>query len=123
MPWYYDRKTGYVTKTPGGIILYVGYSGHNEGRNNPDLSHQPNVGPIPPGGWNMIAMIDKTPEHGPYVIRLLPDPETNTFGRSGFLIHGDSIKAPGTASLGCIILPRLAREAMWRSDDKKVVVT
>jgi hypothetical protein len=31
-------------------------------------------------------------------------------GRDNFLIHGDSIAAPGTASHGCIILNRLARE-------------
>jgi len=32
------------------------------------------------------------------------------FGRRGFLIHGDSKLHPGTASKGCIILPRWARE-------------
>src|ERR1035438_5538324 len=40
---------------------------------------------------------------------LTPESGTNTFGREGFLIHGDSVQNPGTASHGCIILPQLGR--------------
>jgi len=123
MPWLYERKTGYLTREPGGPLVAVGYSGHGEGKNNPTLSPVADVGPIPAGSWSMVAMLTTTPTHGPCVITLAPAPDTVTFGRSGFLIHGDSIAAPGTASLGCIILPRPIREAMWRSGDRKVVVT
>jgi hypothetical protein len=32
-------------------------------------------------------------------------------------MHGDSIKARGCASRGCIILPRSVRELVWQSGD------
>ena len=41
---------------------------------------------------------------------LTPAPDTNTFGRDSFLIHGDSSEHPGAASRGCIILPRNIRD-------------
>jgi hypothetical protein len=44
------------------------------------------------------------------------------FGRSGFLMHGDNIRLPGTASEGCIILPRDLREAIWNSADHTLEV-
>ena len=37
---------------------------------------------------------------------LIPSPTNEMFGRSEFLIHGDSLEHPGAASEGCIILPR-----------------
>jgi len=43
-------------------------------------------------------------------------------GRSAFLIHGDSIAAPGTASHGCIILARPDRERIAESGVKQLVV-
>ena len=56
-------------------------------------------------------------------IVLAPEPGTETFGRSGFMIHGDNIKAPGTASEGCIIQVRAIREAFWNSGDREIEVT
>jgi hypothetical protein len=44
------------------------------------------------------------------------------FGRSGFLIHGDSIIRPGTASRGCIILAREIREQIAASGDADLEV-
>ena len=44
-------------------------------------------------------------------------------GRGAVRIHGDSIKAPGTASNGCVILPRAVREAIWKSGDRDFEVT
>jgi hypothetical protein len=52
----------------------------------------------------------------------MPDPGTETFGRGEFRIHGDSIAHPGTASHGCIILPRAVRDAIWRSGDRALEV-
>jgi hypothetical protein len=42
--------------------------------------------------------------------------------REGFLIHGDSKKAPGTASNGCIILAPWYRQQIWDSMDKALIV-
>lgn len=50
------------------------------------------------------------------------DDRHDATGRGAFRIHGDSIRAPGTASKGCIILPRAIREKMWRSGVKDLEV-
>ena len=54
----------------------------------------------------------------PFSLRLTPDPANDMCGRDGFLIHGDSIAHPGTASQGCIILNRLQREHIAASPVK-----
>ena len=98
-----------------------GYSGFGAGKNAPDLQNVPNVGPIPRGLW-FILFPRNTDTHGPYVLPLMPAPSTETYGRRGFLIHGDSIHAPGAASHGCIILPRKVREQIWTSGDHQIEV-
>jgi hypothetical protein len=98
--WTFKQTTGELFRD--GVHVGTGYSGHDRGKNNPDLQHVPRVGPIPVGLWN-LTNVGNTKTHGPCVIRLTPRPETDTHGRDGFLMHGDSMLAPGTASLGCII--------------------
>jgi len=44
------------------------------------------------------------------------------FGRSNFLIHGDSVVHPGTASEGCIIAARYIREDIAKSPVKVLAV-
>jgi hypothetical protein len=56
------------------------------------------------------------------VLRLEPEPDTDTFGRAGFLMHGDSGAHPGEASEGCIIMPRNVREAVWTGGDHELEV-
>src|SRR6185503_20515036 len=113
----YEIATG-TWFAPSGEPLGHGYSGHPpDGRNNPGMCDVPNVGPIPPGQYT-ILFPRTTVQHGPYVLPLVPAPDNQMHGRSGFLVHGDSIQAPGTASQGCIILPRNVREAIWGSGDK-----
>lgn len=45
-------------------------------------------------------------------IRLDPQDETETCGRSGFFIHGDNAKANRSASTGCIVVGKRARECV-----------
>jgi hypothetical protein len=59
---------------------------------------------------------------GPFCIPLEPCDGTETHGRSAFLIHGDSIKAPGTASEGCIILSNVVRRGLWASGERIIEV-
>lgn len=118
--WLYEQKTGRMVKKGSGVIA-AGYSGAGAGRNNPNEENIQSVGPIPEGFYDMQEPFD-SPIHGPYVIRLMPDVENQMFGRSGFLIHGDSIERPGQASEGCIILPRFAREIMWQGGDHRLRV-
>ena len=99
----------------------MGYSGAPEGKNNPAKQSVPMVGPIPQGTYVIGTPFD-SPEHGPHAMHLSPDPANDMFGRSGFLMHGDSIEHPGCASEGCIIMPRDVREQVSASPDKLLAV-
>lgn len=114
--WRYLQSDGTLTNTNGDVIGH-GYSGSPQGRNNPEMEAIRNVGPIPRGRWRVTAP-EQTETHGPYVLGLAPEAETETFGRTGFLVHGERLHhLPGEASLGCIILRRDVREAIWQSND------
>lgn len=117
--WTYTQKTGWLSKS--GKNLYQGYSGAGEGKNNPAMEDVHNVGPIPVGKYTIGSPHD-TPTHGPYVLTLTPDPKNIMFGRAGFLCHGDSKDKPGTASQGCMIMPRPARELLYQSGDHELEV-
>jgi hypothetical protein len=119
--WTYNVSNGNLTRD--GLLVGTGYSGHGPGLNNPAMQSFTDVGPIPAGLWS-IGEAYTIPGKGPLVMRLTPDETTNVFGRSGFMIHGDSIEAPGAeeASLGCIIMPRSVRQAVADSGDTELNV-
>src|SRR5262245_57076034 len=119
MGWIWKQTAGELWH--GDAFIARGYSGYESGKNNPAWQHEPNVGPIPQGTWS-IGAPRQTQTHGPYVLPLTPEQETDTFGRSAFLIHGDSVAHPGTASRGCIILPRPVRETIWLSGEHVIAV-
>ena len=120
LAWTYSQKSGELDQN--GKKLATGYSGAGNGKNNPEMQNVHNVGPIPEGDWTISGPPVDTKSHGPYVLRLIPEPETETFGRSGFLMHGDSKEHPGTASEGCIIVPKAVREKVWKSGDRELTV-
>jgi len=119
--WIWDQSAGELRRD--GRLVSRGYSGKGRGKNNPALQNVPGVGPIPRGRYRIGAPYESK-NVGPFTLPLYaidakPDDDTHQpTGRSGFRVHGDSIKAPGTASRGCIILPRAVREAIWRSGDR-----
>lgn len=112
--WVYDQSTGELKRN--GVFVARGYSGAGIGKNNPDLQTKVATGPIPRGRWS-IGQPRNSPNVGPFAMPLTPILNTNAFGRTAFMIHGDSAKKPGTASRGCIILPRNVRELIWNSGD------
>ena len=118
--WTYAQKTGELQKD--GKPVATGYSGIGTGKNNPEMQKVRNVGPIPEGDWKIVGPPVNTAEHGPFVLKLEPATETQTFGRGGFLVHGDSRESPGCASHGCVILPRAVREQVWNSGDRDLEV-
>jgi hypothetical protein len=118
--WTYAQKTGDLLQD--GNVVATGYSGFDNGKNNPDMQAVHDVGPIPQGDWIIVGPPVNTAAHGPYVLTLTPAQGTNTFGRSGFLMHGDAVHSPGTASKGCIIMSRTARERVWNSGDTDLEV-
>ena len=116
----YSQSTGKLTDNSG-LYLGQGYSGHDEGKNQPSYQQVPNVGPIPQGLWRIGQPYDS--QHtGPFTLPLDPVAPDKCFGRSGFKIHGDSISSPGTASHGCIILPRHVRERVNAEPDRLIEV-
>jgi hypothetical protein len=118
--WTYAQKTGELQQD--GKHVAHGYSGAGAGKNDPAMQQVANVGPIPQGDWTIAGPPADTQDHGPYVLHLQPAPQTETFGRGGFLMHGDSIDSPGCASQGCVIVPRPAREQVWNSGDRDLKV-
>jgi hypothetical protein len=121
MAWQYQQSTGNLTD-PNGAAAGKGYSGHGTGVNNPSSQNVPDVGPIPQGNWTIGAFFDDPGGKGPIVSHLVPANGTETFGRSGFMIHGDNSEADQTASEGCIILARPFRTAIRDSGDTALVV-
>lgn len=121
LAWTYRQETGELLHE--GAHVATGYSGAGPGKNNPQMQTVPNVGPIPQGDWTIVGPPADTEQHGPYVLKLQPDEQTETFGRSGFLMHGDSKESPGSASHGCVVLPRPVREQVWESGDRDLEVT
>ena len=120
--WQYSQSTGALT-APDGSLAGSGYSGHGTGVNAPQMQNVADVGPIPQGLW-FIGAPYTDPEKGPLVMRLEPDSATETFGRSGFLIHGDLVGHVGAklASHGCIILAHALRQAIANSGDSTLEV-
>jgi hypothetical protein len=116
----YEQATGNLL-SPSGELAGKGYSGLEECKNNPTAQADKDRGPIPQGLYTICAPHD-SPKVGPYAMCLYPSADTNTFGRSDFLIHGDSVEHPGLASHGCIILPRAVREAIWASGERTLEV-
>jgi hypothetical protein len=115
--WKYHQRSGQLHRD--GKYIATGYAGGGPGKNIPEAQANHSVGPLPRGRYTIGA-----PEegHGGYTLRLHPHPENQMFGRSGFLIHGDKISTPGTASQGCIILPRAIRMMIWESGDLELEV-
>lgn len=120
MSWQYNQTTGELRCN--GILAGVGYSGKGNGKNNPELEATPFIGPIPCDWWTIDGPPKNTEKHGPYVLTLTPDRDTITYGRSEFLIHGDSEDHPGEASEGCIVAPPNVRSRIWQSGDRRLLV-
>jgi len=120
--WTYQQSTGNLTD-PDGNPAGTGYSGGNEGKNpeginNPAAQETPCVGPCPQGMWDIGTFFDQVPGKGPIVCHLTPQEGTETFGRSGLMIHGDNAAANHSASEGCIILAHPIRAEIAGSPDK-----
>lgn len=124
----YEQSTGCWKSGDGRILAYC-YSGAGAGKNNPQMESVLYMGPVPIGWYTLqepeYTKPGETSPHGPYVIPLKPDPENVMFYRGGFLVHGDNVHFPGTASKGCVIpltgkvdgdvvlAGRMLREALW----------
>lgn len=91
-----------------------GYSGKPPYVNDPAAEDRKSLGPIPRGRYRTMPSIRHT-RLGPVAIELVPQAGHPMFDRSGFWIHGDNRDRNRSASSGCIILGRDARELISRS--------
>jgi hypothetical protein len=110
-----DDTTG--QRTPAGN----GYAGHGQGLNNPGMQNVHDVGPLPQGTYT-IGPEHNNPHTGPATMNLTPDPANNMAGRDAFRIHGDNARGDQSASNGCIVLPRNARDNINNGGDNTLVV-
>ena len=120
MAWPYEQSTGRLLRN--GVLVNAalkGYSGKIPYKDDPAAQHLPFLGPIPRGRWHIGGY---TNSKGPYTITLTPEPGTQTFGRTNFRIHGDSMSNPGTASEGCIVLGPNYRVMITQSGDTDLKV-
>jgi hypothetical protein len=114
--WVWDQSEGRLYRNNKSIA--VGYSGKGLGRNNPAMESIKATGPLPAGQW-FIGKPRRSAATGPHAMDLRPNGH-DAHGRSAFQIHGDN--ATGTASSGCIILPRAIREMISNSGDNALTV-
>lgn len=118
--WIYFSNSGRLYD-PTGKVVGNGYSGHGPGVNNQAMEAVHDFGPIPRGAYTIGQFFDD-PEKGPIVAHLIPCPATDTFGRSGFMLHGDNAAGDHSASRGCIIMPRAVRAQVQFSPVKDLRV-
>lgn len=116
--WEYHQSTG--TLLHNGKFEGTGYSGTGIGRNRAEAEKMQGTGPTPKGPYTIGPAYDD-PHLGPCVMNLDPEPNTDTFGRSLFRIHGDN--ARNDASHGCIILGPSLRHLIAESGDHELLVT
>jgi hypothetical protein len=98
--------------TGGSLNTTDCYSGTAEYRNSPYAINMADKGPLPIGTYR-ITEVSNTSRRGPFTFTLVPVSGNEMFGRSGFLIHGDT--SSGNASTGCIVMRN-------RSEREKIVV-
>jgi hypothetical protein len=118
--WLFVQGTGGIYKDDNdGKFIHEGdgYSGHGLGKNAPIMDSVPGIGPIPCGFYIIGKPEDHMETMGPFCLPLIPDQSNQMYGRSGFFWHGDSLKAPGMASHGCIISNRILRNMVYTSND------
>ena len=109
----YSQSTGllYLEDRDGArIILAKGYSGNGRYINDPDAEGRAGLGPIPRGVWKVDPAIHHR-RLGPIVFGLHPVGH-DAYHRSEFFIHGDNKLGDRSASTGCIVLDRPARECI-----------
>jgi len=118
--WLYSQSSGRLSRD--GALIAVCYSGNGKGLNNPKMQDIHGIGPIPQGLWRIVRWDDQHGDKGPQVAVLEPDGH-DAFGRSAFLVHGDNSEMNHTASHGCIIAPRHARDQLRASGEMEIEVT
>jgi hypothetical protein len=99
------------------ILQTEAYAGKGDDKNNIHSDRKQGLGPLPSGLYFIAGPVEHR-RFGPMAFHLAPSARNRMYGRSGFMIHGDSRKNPGQGSAGCIVLDRRSRTKLA---DLKVV--
>lgn len=109
MTWIWKQASGELWR--GGKLIATGYSGAPGHKNKTESEAIRSAGPIPRGRWQMFYVYAAGHKLGQCAIALRPVGHA-ALGRSDFMIHADSIRNPGAASKGCVILPLEVRRTL-----------
>jgi hypothetical protein len=130
MKYYYDRYWGMFTmRIPSANVngsnfpdcaCGFGYSGAAGYLNDQMFQDYRFSGPLPAGTYT-ITEIYNDPRRGASTCVLTPAASNEMFGRSGFLIHGDTTPPSHSASDGCIVTPLWVRQQFEVNDIVEVV--
>jgi len=102
MSWVWKQAAGELWRD--GKLVAAGYSGAPGHKNKTESEGLKGAGPIPRGRWQMFYVYVAGHRLGQYAIALRPVGH-KALGRNDFMVHADSIRNPGAASQGCVILP------------------
>jgi hypothetical protein len=106
---------------PDGARLEA-HSGLGSMVDNPRYVDRRNIGPTPPGTYDLQALGGLF--YGVEALRMVPVRGVNTFGRDGFLTHTYMLRGRPAQSNGCVVFPNYARflDAYKRGHVKRLVV-
>jgi hypothetical protein len=126
----YSQTTGIMTKDDGSFVA-KGWAGNDyrpkenptriHGKNNPAMESVNSIGPLPKGAY-AVGSWGNHGELGPNSASLTQT-SGDTFGRSGFFIHGPGGPDPSNCSKGCIVISHDARMAVIALRPDTVTVT
>ncbi|ETO14761.1 hypothetical protein RFI_22607 [Reticulomyxa filosa] len=110
---YKSREGKFCLNGGNTYVDQEAYSGNSTYYNDETAQHLKNQGPIPVNTWKVTAITDKKGKH---TLVLAEENVKNSYGRDGFLIHGDNQKKNHTASEGCIIVGPTIRKQIKKND-------
>lgn len=113
--WTYQIAAGRLCRPFGGGRIFSAYSGRGAYRDQSAHTDKVGQGPLPVGVYRALEPRDH-PRLGPQAIPLEPWGGNQMFGRSAFYVHGDNRRGDFSASAGCIIAPRSARDIIAAGD-------
>ncbi|MGH2409345.1 MAG: tlde1 domain-containing protein [Chloroflexota bacterium] len=125
--WEYSQSKGTMTHVaPDGTrkLVGTGYSGVGSALDDTAAQDVGNTGPIPRGAWTIGPQQDHPLRGGRHLTAAMPlsPAPGNASHRNNYWIHGDTAEHNHTASEGCIVLSREARDAVAGSGDTQLQV-
>ena len=127
----FSQANGTITDDQGTVLTDSAFAGNDsrpdvnpsgiKGRNNPDAQEIHSIGPLPQGVYRCGAW-STYPKVGQMACPLTQI-SGETFGRSGFFIHGPGAADPANSSEGCIVVPHDDRVKVYGAKPDTITVT